>query len=492
MMSAFPSRENRLTLVSADGVYIGVRMTMITRRCLSLLTLCVSGFMTGCVQFESKPLDPGRTAESLAVRTLSDPGLLKFLAEVQPSGAYVYAERLWTLDELTAAALYLNPNIDLARQRSNVAASRVKGASERPNPSVSASPGYNSSSSGISPWIFGLGFSFPIETAGKRQYRTDEARHLAEAARLRVATDAWRIRTAVREAFLDLAEAQEAAGLEAAVVAASEALCAAMERQRAAGEFSRLDLTQAQVELHRARLAASGSQARRTVALARLAAAMGLPSSALEHAAFRFGTDAPDAPDTAEARRAALTGRADVLAALKDYEASQSALQLAIAGQYPDLQIGPGYEFDQSENKWSLGASLSLPVFHQNQGAIGKALAQREEAAAAVFALQSRIAGEVDQALAAVRAAEGRASAAAALLASTAQRLAVVESLQQAGEVTTLDVLAARAEVAGAKLDEGTVRMERRRALGKLEDALQRPADLPENLWSQAPTVTRN
>ncbi|MFA7053762.1 MAG: hypothetical protein WC328_12165, partial [Kiritimatiellia bacterium] len=91
-----------------------------------------------------------------------------------------------------------------------------------------------------------------------------------------------------------------------------------------------------------------------------------------------------------------------------------------------------------------------------------------------------------------VRAAEGRASAAAALLASTSQRLAVVESLQKAGEVTTLDVLAARAEVAGAKLDEGTVRMERRRALGKLEDALQRPADLPENLWSQTPTVTRN
>jgi len=465
---------------------------MILRRCLPLLTLCVSGFVTGCVQFEARPLDPVQTADGLATRSLSDPGLRKFLSEVLPSGANADAERPWTLDELTAAALYFNPDMDLARKRAAVAESEIAGASERPNPSVSVSPGYNSSSSGISPWIFGLGVNFPIETAGKRRFRTEEARHRAEAAHLRVACDAWHIRTAVREAFLDLAEAQESAALEEAVAVACEALCAAMERQRAAGEFSRFDLTEAQVDLHRARLAVSDSQARRTVARARLAAAMGLPTLALEHIDFRFEAGLPDAPEASDARRTALTGRADVLAALKDYEASQSALQLAIAGQYPDLQIGPGYEFDQDDNKWSLGASLSLPVFHQNQGAISKALAQREASAAEVLALQSRIAGEVDQALAAVRAAEGRGAAAAALLAATAQRLTVIESLQKAGEVTMLDVLAARAEVAGAKRDEGTVRMERRRAFGKLEDALQRPAILPETLWSQKSTVTSN
>jgi hypothetical protein len=46
MMSAFPSRENRLTLVSADGAYIRVSVLTMTKRCLPLLTLCVSGFMT--------------------------------------------------------------------------------------------------------------------------------------------------------------------------------------------------------------------------------------------------------------------------------------------------------------------------------------------------------------------------------------------------------------------------------------------------------------
>jgi outer membrane protein TolC len=218
---------------------------------------------------------------------------------------------------------------------------------------------------------------------------------------------------------------------------------------------------------------------------------MGLPTVALEQASFHFPYEALSAPDPADARRAALTGRADVLAALKDYEASQSALQLAIAGQYPDLEIGPGYEFDQGDNKWSLGVSHPLPIFNQNKGAIAKAIAKREEAAATVLALQSKIAGELEQALAAIRAADSRAFSADTLLHSIVTRMSAVEGLQKAGEVTTLDVLIVRSEVASATLDSCTVRMEKRRAFGKLEDALQRPATLPKTLWSKPQTATR-
>ena len=58
---------------------------------------------------------------------------------------------------------------------------------------------------------------------------------------------------------------------------------------------------------------------------------------------------------------------------LAEYQASQSALQLEIARQYPDVQLGPGYEFDQGDNKWMLGLGVTLPVFNQNQGAIAAA-----------------------------------------------------------------------------------------------------------------------
>ena len=59
--------------------------------------------------------------------------------------------------------------------------------------------------------------------------------------------------------------------------------------------------------------------------------------------------------------------------ALADYAASQSALQLEIAKQYPDLHLGPGYELDQTDNKWSLGISLDLPILNHNQGPVAEA-----------------------------------------------------------------------------------------------------------------------
>lgn len=82
-------------------------------------------------------------------------------------------------------------------------------------------------------------------------------------------------------------------------------------------------------------------------------------------------------------RQHALTNRTDILRALADYAASQSALQLEVARQYPDVRLGPGYTFEVGEHRWSLiGAALTLPIFNQNQGPIAEAEARRREAAA--------------------------------------------------------------------------------------------------------------
>ena len=61
-------------------------------------------------------------------------------------------------------------------------------AGERPNPSLNVTPGYDTTTSMPSPWI-PLGFlDVPIETAGKRGYRTAQAARLSEAARLKLAS----------------------------------------------------------------------------------------------------------------------------------------------------------------------------------------------------------------------------------------------------------------------------------------------------------------
>ena len=53
----------------------------------------------------------------------------------------------------------------------------------------------------------------PIETAGKRKRRTEQAEHLSESARLNIATTAWQVRGAVRTSMLDLAAARQRAEL---------------------------------------------------------------------------------------------------------------------------------------------------------------------------------------------------------------------------------------------------------------------------------------
>ena len=73
----------------------------------------------------------------------------------------------------------------------------------------------------------------------------------------------------------------------------------------------------------------------------------------------------------------ALRERPDVLAALADCEAAQSAMQLEIANQYPDIQANPGHAWNLGEQRWTLGAILPVPVFHHNQGLIAEAEAAR-------------------------------------------------------------------------------------------------------------------
>lgn len=443
----------------------------------------------GCVRFEAHPLAPEVSADTFEARSLTDPGLRSFLADAMRLDAAARPDRAWTLDELTAVALYFRADFALARRKADSVRAAVAGTREVPNPTASVSPGRNTSSSGISPWIVGAGLGFPLETAGKRRHRTAEAMYRAEAADLAVASAAWQTRRDVRDAFLSLAEARETARAAAEAARAGEALTQAMERQHAAGETSPHDLSAARVAGDRARMAAAEAAGRESVALARLGAALGLPTAAVEGIRLESGADPATAeePDSTRARRAAMTGRADLLAALAVYAASQSALQREIAGQYPNLELGPGYEFDQGDNKWSLGLTLTLPLFNRNRAAIAGAQARREEAADDVRALQERIAGEVDAALAELRSARDQAAAADALLDAANHRMAAVEALHDAGDLAGTDVLAARAEAAQIRIEALAPRWACRRALGMLEDALQRPADLPASLWKNVP-----
>jgi len=451
---------------------------------LSTASVCLAG----CVHYQPRPIDLPTTLDRFEVRTLSDPGLAR---AVEPARLAPWPPDVWDLQSLTLAGLYFHPDLSVARASWALARAGLVTAGERPNPDVSAGPGYNSSTAAntITPWILNVNLDFTIETAGKRHFRIDEARRLAESARYKIADTAWQVRARLRQALLDLFSSTEIAAILDRQRVIQENNVILFQRQLDAGEITAFQMSQARLLLNAVRLSVLDAQRQQQDARARLAAAVGVPVSVLE--GTRFGLElfriAPsDVPDSA-ARRQALLNRADVLGALSAYEASQASLQLEIARQYPDLHLGPGYQMDQNSNKWTLLFGTALPVFNRNQGRIGEAAARRELAAAQVEGVQARALGAIDRALAVYRAALAKVTLAEQMI-TDVQRVAETTQRQlTAGEISQLDVGIVQVELATRELARLEALVQAQQALGDIEDAMQRPVDLPVNPLPRPP-----
>lgn len=447
---------------------------------LCLLTAALGG----CASYTPKPLSPQASAASFESRSLNDPGLKDYLRRVLPGEP----PRTWNLTTLTLAAFYFSPELDLARAQWDLAKAKTVTAGAIPNPTFGLLPQYNANAgSGLSPWTLGVALGIPIETAGKRGYRVSGAEHLSEAARLDIATAAWRVRSGLRAALVNLYAAREQEKLLASQQEVQARTVKALASRLRAGEASQPEVTLARLALDKTRLAAEEAGRRRAEAQVGLAQALGLPSVAVQDVAFSFGSFQEPLPKlpAPDIRQQALRNRPDILATLARYAASQSALQLEIARQYPDLSIGPGYTWDQGARKWSLGISLTLPVFNQNRGPIAEAEAGRKVAAARFIALQARVVGEIDRNFAGFTKASNKLEVADRLLASARRQFESSRVRFNAGEADRLTLLGAEQELAASSLARLDTLVQAQQALGSLEDAVQVPLDAAETFPGQ-------
>lgn len=396
-----------------------------------------------------------------------------------------WPRKVWRLDELTYVAFFYHPDLALAHAQWESAFAAEVTAGQRPNPSFTANPGYDWQIPGApSPWILPFNFDIPIETAGKRRYRLEQAEHQADAAYWRWVGTVWHTRNGVRTALLDFDAAQKSRALLGDQAAAQSNVVRLLQGQMTAGAASGFDLTHARVAYDTTRLSLQDADGRWRQARAALATALGLPVQALSDAIF-------ESPEPSEAsrltrpavRERALRERSDVQAALADYAASQSGLQLAIAGQFPDVHLGPGYAWNTGsagDNEYVLGLTVSLPVFNHNQGPIAEALAQRRQSAAAFLSAQSQVIGQIDAALSAYQAAWKESRVAAELMSELDQRLRSVRVMAQAGEVDPLALANAEVEFSSGAILRLDATVKAQQALARLEDAMQSPLTLSE------------
>ena len=438
---------------------------------------------SGCVRYHTRPIVPARTMEDLEARRLDAPDLGRFL--VANNEVAAWPPETWDLKSLTLAALYYHPDMDIARAQWGVARGGRITAGERPNPVLNPLMGYNTTSprSEVTPWIPEVALELTIETAGKRGIRIAEARRLAESARWQILATAWAVRSGLRGALLETFAAGERAGLLAEQEKLQAELVRLLELQKDEGEVSVYDLTQARLALDRVRLETIEAARLNEAALSGLASALGLTRGALEGLSFSFGEfrSAPplDLP-AGEVRKHAVLNRSDILAALAAYEASQMALKLEIARQYPDITLGPDYQLDQTDSKWTLGLALELPILNRHRGPIAEALAARDESAARFLALQAQVIGELDAAIQDCRAAVRKSRAAEDLLVHLTEQARRARSQRDLGEISKLELLAIEIELnAGAQAWLEAL-YQAQTAVGRLENAAQSPLEVKD------------
>jgi outer membrane protein TolC len=436
------------------------------------------GGAAACVRYTPKPVTAAKTLDDFEARRLDSPDLLQFL---EKNGNPARPPKAWDLEALTLVALYYHPDLDVARAQWGAAQAGRITAGERPNPTLSLLMGYNSTTpaSEMTPWIPETSLEIPIETAGKRGYRIAQAQNLSEAARLNILSTAWDVRSRLRQAFLDLYGAQETETLLAAQQAVQTENVRILEAQLAVGEAAPFDVTQARLALANSKLALNDAAKQKAQARIRLAGALGLPVEALEGIDLSFdGWLQPrlDLP-TIEMRRRALLSRADILASLSEYAGADAALRLEIAKQYPDLNLGPAFQMDQTDAKWTLGLSFILPLLSRNKGPIAEAEARRTEAAARFLALQAKTIGDIENAAASCQAAGGKIKTAEDLRQGLLKQEAAAKARYELGDISKLEWLGLRIELAASELARLDALVKAQQAAGELEDALRSPLD---------------
>jgi outer membrane protein TolC len=178
----------------------------------------------------------------------------------------------------------------------------------------------------------------------------------------------------------------------------------------------------------------------------------------------------------AEVQKAGLLHRADIRRSLLEYAAAEAKLHLEIANQYPDIQLSPGYSFDEGHHKIAFSPSFPIPVFNRNRGPIAEAEARRAEAEARFSGLQAQAIGEMEIALA-------RYQGGLAELTDASERLVRIERVRvadmrravDAGEEDRLALVGVRIEGAVAARARLEAMRRVQSALGALEDAVQQP-----------------
>jgi outer membrane protein TolC len=305
------------------------------------------------------------------------------------------------------------------------------------------------------------------------------ARNLDQAARLDLADSAWTVLAGVRLALLNYLLASRSLEIARSEETIRTDQVNILEKILSVGEITRLDVDLARIELSKTKVTIHAAEGQFAESKASLAAAIGIPVEGLRDAEFSW-TNMDMLPGTeslssTEIRRDAVLNRLDVRRSLAQYAAAEADLRLEIARQYPDINIGPGYTYEERNSFFTIGLSSAIPLFNRNQGPIAEAEARRKEAAAAFLQTQAQVIAKSERALAVYTAALQEMTATQSLYQLQEAQLQTVQQSIRSGADNRLSLDGVRIQLSLLERARLDALARAQRSLGELEDAVQRP-----------------
>lgn len=449
----------------------------------------MSLLFTSCIKYQPRPLSAPVIEAHYRARKIDNEALRKF---AQSAGWKTWPPTVLDLNALALIASYYSPDLDVARAQIEIADAAIKTAGARINPSLSAGGGYSGQPDAHA--IYAISPSFTIETAGKRGYRILEAEKNADAVRLSFAQAQWTLWSRVRSALIDYAFARQRLKLLSQARDLRSEILEMLGKRLSVGEASQPDVDVYRLDLLRAEAAletATGDLSQKRVALA---TAMGVPPQALKTRNIEYRLlDTPPPKISLSLRkvqRAGLLHRIDIRRTLVEYAAADASLRLEIARQYPNIQLGPSYGFEEGFARYTFSAVSALPIFHRNRGPIQAAEAKREQVEAQFLALQSQAIGQMDGALTSYQSAF-KAWRQESKRVSTIQREReqAARRAMDLGQGDRLSLALAQLETNTASLAQLNALVRVQTALGALENSVQQPLAAGIKV-PEAPTVS--
>jgi outer membrane protein TolC len=437
-----------------------------------------------CVRYEPHPLDPATHPTAVRGRSLRDSTLIARVTRYAgaPDGTR------WTDHQLAVAALHLRSDLPRLRAEWRAARAAVRTAGERPRPGMQGELERRVSGRDEgSPWVVAVGGLFALELGGKRAARLQAARSGLAMAESRLIGAAWGAATAARRAAAELSRASGEVADAREEVQLLEQVHALERARYAEAALGASDLARTSAEIQSARLLAAEAEHAVLGARASLARALAVPARAVEtiepHPAPAGGCAALDSVGADTLVAAAVGRRPEVALALGEYALAESRLRLEVARQYPDLELGPGFIWDQGVHRWTLALALPGLLGGRNRGAIGEAEAAREVAGLAVAEVQDSVLADVEGAVQRCRGAVLELAAADSVVAAATRLVARGQAAYQRGETSRLEP--ARAELQLLRGERARRRATRNLALASLalERARGGPSPASDNEW---------